>query len=182
MLNVFIDGGGNKLLGVEWYLGKFPEFDKVFVFEPNPLFHEEYADTEFILLKKAIWTKNCTLPFFISKDERQAHSSLIEEKLCRIEKTNFVPYWHDKPIDVECVDFGQWIRENINTEWNVTLKLDIEGAEYDVLNHMLKDGSLEYIDKLFVEFHNPHLGIEDEVHDKLVNALTEAGLPPHDWD
>ena len=48
--------------------------------------------------------------------------------------------------------------------------MDIEGAEYKVLDSIISDGSIEYIDKLSVEFHHkkyPEIASEQEYQDLL---------------
>jgi len=179
-LNIFIDGGGNWRRIVDRYL-KLATFDEVYVFEPNPMFHDSYDDSDYTLIKKAIWTNDGHLPLFISKDENQVASSLLEEKLCKV-NSKVVPYWHEKPINIECVDFGKWIKENISPEDRLTLKLDIEGAEYDVLWQMIDDDSIALVDELYVEFHLATLPNKENEQLLLIQALRECGLPPQEWD
>ena len=51
------------------------------------------------------------------------------------------------------------------------LKLDIEGAEFDVLDKMIEDGSIKYINELCGELHAEKIqrstSIEDELRSKL---------------
>lgn len=164
-LNVFIDGGGNHQNTVIQYLKDFPKFNRIYVFEPNPIFHSTYDN--FILIKKAIWTSNCNLPFYLSQDEGLIGSSLIKNKLSRIDSQLIPSYWRDKPIEVECINFSEWLKNNIKSYYKVILKLDIEGAEYDVLTKLLKDGTIKYINKLYVEFHV----VENKKSNKLIDEL-----------
>ena len=180
-INVFVDGGGNDCNTINKYLKKFHNFDKIYVFEPNPFFHDSYRNSNFILVKKAIWTSNCQLPFYVSKDDRQIASSLLEDKLCKV-NSEIKYFFHDETIQVECVDFGEWIKEHIQPHHNLTLKLDIEGAEYDVLWKMIHDGTIKYIQNLFVEFHLETVISKQSIHSKLIKALTDCGLPPQEWD
>lgn len=181
-LHVFIDGGGNLSNLQKNYLEKkFSRFNKVFVFEPNPLFYESYLDRKITFIPKAIWTKNYKMPFYISKDKRQVGSSLIKEKLCHV-KNKFIKDFYEKPIYVDCIDFSEWIFANIKPFYNVTLKLDIEGAEYDVLWHLINTNAIRYIKKLYVEFHRDHLKVKKNIHDKLIKKLDDIGLHPFNWD
>lgn len=180
-INVFVDGGGNYCSSVQRYLQKFPPFHKVFVFEPNPIFHESYKNSGFHLIEKAIWTTNSTLPFYISKDERQVASSLLEEKLCKV-NSKVQPYFYDNPISVECIDFSEWLFKKIKPNYNLTLKLDIEGAEYDVLWKMIHDKTIECVKQLFVEFHQDTIASKKETHQELIQELEKNGVTPHPWD
>lgn len=181
MKNIFIDGGGNNCKSVQKYL-RLSKFDKVFVFEPNPIFHESYVQSNFELIRKAIWIEDCVKLFYVSKDQNQVASSLIEEKLCKV-NSKIVPYWYEKPIQVECIDFSRWLLE-LSKEDNIsiTLKLDIEGAEFNVLRKMLDDGTIGLVDKLYVEFHSDTLPSKLEEEKKLIQELKNYGVPANDWD
>ena len=180
-VSILVDGGGNDCNGVRRYLSKFPSFHKIYVFEPNPFFHKSYEESDFILIKKAMWTSNCTLPFHISKDERQVASSLLEDKLCKV-NSEIKPYFYDEPINVECVDFSEWIKENIKPNHLLTLKLDIEGAEYDVLWKMIQDNTIKFVNQLFVEFHQDTVVSKRETHAELIKELKKIGITPQYWD
>ncbi|XP_070549562.1 uncharacterized protein [Ptychodera flava] len=54
---------------------------------------------------------------------------------------------------IPTVDLSQWIQRNVNKEDYVIFKLDVEGAEYGILRKMLKDGTFEWIDKFYGEYH-----------------------------
>jgi FkbM family methyltransferase len=184
---IFIDGGGNWRRIVDRYL-KLATFDEVYVFEPNPIFHESYEGSDYTLIKKAMWTEDGHLPLYISKDDNQVASSLLEEKLCKVD-SKVVPYWLENPVEVPCVDFSGWLKQTFYDDISfypvppdITLKLDIEGAEYDVLWKMIKDGTIEMISDLFVEFHLDTLPEKAETQMELIKALHAVGLPPQEWD
>lgn len=54
---------------------------------------------------------------------------------------------------VPCIDFAGWIETHCTKEDFIVCKLDIEGAEYQVLDKMNKTGVLGWIDHLYVEWH-----------------------------
>lgn len=179
--NVFIDGGGNLSSLQKNYLTKFfPNFHKVFVFEPNPMFYDSYKDRKLTFIPKAIWTENCKKTFYLSKDNRQVGSSLLSDKLCRV-NNKLIKDFSEKPILVQCVDFSEWLSKNVKPYYNVVLKLDIEGAEYDVLWHLIRENTIKYIKKLYVEFHLEHLPVKSKIHHELINKLKSIGLNPLDW-
>jgi len=53
-----------------------------------------------------------------------------------------------------CIDFGKWIKDNFSKDDYIVLKMDIEGAEHDILPHMIVDGSIYYLNLAYVEFHD----------------------------
>ena len=52
----------------------------------------------------------------------------------------------------QCIDLSDWVFKNVSKENYNILKIDIEGAEYPVINHLLDTGAYEYIDEWLVEF------------------------------
>ncbi len=56
-------------------------------------------------------------------------------------------------IEVDCIDFNKWMIDNLNKDDYIYMSMDIEGSEYEVFPHMIKGGSIFYIDSLEVEFH-----------------------------
>jgi hypothetical protein len=112
MNKIFIDGGGNWKKIVDRYL-TLSSFDEIYVFEPNPMFYNSYNKSNYKLIRKAIWIENSTLPFYISKDSNQIASSLLIEKFCKLNNDLIANYW-EKSIDVECIDFSEWIANNFN--------------------------------------------------------------------
>ncbi len=51
-----------------------------------------------------------------------------------------------RPV-IPTVDLSRWIRENTKKEDYVIFKLDVEGAEFDILKKMLAEGTFKWIDK-----------------------------------
>lgn len=176
-----MDGGGNSRQSVERYVNKIGNFHKIYVFEPNSFFSKSYENSNFIFINKAIWTKNCFLPFYLSKDERQIASSLLKEKLCKVD-SKIVPYFEEEPVLVECVDLSDWIEKNIKTHHRLILKLDIEGAEYDVLNKLIEEKTILKVKKLYVEFHPETVLSKKHDHHLIIEKLKKIGLLVQEWD
>jgi FkbM family methyltransferase len=60
----------------------------------------------------------------------------------------------DETVVVPSIDFSKWILENCNKSDYVVLKMDIEGAEYNVLEKVISSGAVALIDKLYIEWHS----------------------------
>ena len=71
--------------------------------------------------------------------------------------------------------------ENFNKEDHIVLKLDIEGAEYELVEKMEKDGSLEYITEIHGEIHGPKCGKGYEDDMKLIRSFKNQGLDIYAW-
>ncbi|XP_078676896.1 uncharacterized protein LOC144913790 [Branchiostoma floridae x Branchiostoma belcheri] len=81
---------------------------------------------------------------------------------------------------VPTIDLSTWIQENTNQEDYVIFKLDVEGAEYDILKKMLMDGTFKWVDKYYGEFHLNQAVKKwgKEKKKSLMNRFTRKGISP----
>jgi hypothetical protein len=100
------------------------------------------------VLNKAIWVSDGTLEFHMESDI-SGSNSLIKD-----------PKRDYKSITVESFDFSRWLEHSFSIDDYVILSMDIEGAEYEVLDKLLKDETIKYLDRLYVELH-PYLLVEE---------------------
>ncbi|XP_066266855.1 uncharacterized protein [Branchiostoma lanceolatum] len=84
---------------------------------------------------------------------------------------------------IPMVDLSTWIQENTALEDYVIFKLDVEGAEYDILDKMVKEGTFKWIDKFYGEFHDsfPIPGWSTQRKQDLRNTLKTHGISMLDW-
>lgn len=54
-------------------------------------------------------------------------------------------------LDVHAIDLAVFLEKYKDD--TILLKMDIEGAEFPVLEHLIKTGADKYINKLYVEMH-----------------------------
>ena len=64
---------------------------------------------------------------------------------------------------------------------HITLKLDVEGAEYQILNKMLEHGTFDLIEEFFVEFHWNKINLPEESHLEIIHELSKK-IVIQDWD
>jgi FkbM family methyltransferase len=55
---------------------------------------------------------------------------------------------------VKLIDFAAWLKEHVRFEDTVIVSMDIEGAEYDLMEHLITTNAIMWINHLFVEFHS----------------------------
>ena len=60
-------------------------------------------------------------------------------------------------VKVPCVDLSSWIKKSFDSEDYIILKLDIEGAEYDVIEKLCTDGTMDMVNELWGEWHYNHI-------------------------
>jgi len=158
-MNIYIDCGGWKGDTIEEYYNK--NF-LVIVFEPNSTYNCYYESFNIVPLNKAVWIYDGEIDFYIGTNYSGLGSTLFKDKITSNIKDV-------KPIKVPCIDFSKWILDNFNKDDRIILKMNIEGAEYPVLNKMIEDGSIKYINKLIISFHHHKITsiTEDEHYDLL---------------
>jgi FkbM family methyltransferase len=143
---VFIDGGAH-------FGESYTDFRKtnlysqysweIFAIEANPnLIARLPHAPRLTVINKAIWVNDGTLTFHMQSDTSGSNSLLK-----KFEGADA------KDITVQCFDFNEWVKRSFSPDDYVILTLDIEGAEFEVLDKMSKDGTFKYLDRLYVSWH-----------------------------
>ena len=175
MRKVFLDCGGHKATSVKMFHKYYPNAKQyeVHSFEANPHLHKFFKGEKTKLHKKAVWTHNGEVKFWIGRNALNQSATVIEGKTTG----NF----RKKPITVSCINFSQWIYDNFKQDDYIVLKLDIEGAEYDVLEQMIEEDSISYINALYIDWHYTKIPIDKSRHFTLLEALKDRDIKPLDW-
>ncbi len=157
-----IDCGSNIGVSVIWFKQNYPQA-KVIAFEPDKeIFNalkqnvERFGFTDIELNNKAIWISNDELSFVSEgglsgkiSDTGSNASNIIRVRAQRLKD------YLNRPVDF--------------------LKIDIEGAEYEVLKDCKEE--LKNVKYLFVEYHSAEN--QDQKLDEILQILTSAGLRYH---
>lgn len=171
MRKVFIDCGGHKGQSVRYFKETFRNADdyEIHSFEPNTQLHELLKRYGGKVYKEAVTTVDGRIPFYTAHQSQGATTVLGK-------KTAMIDY--DNPVKVPSVDLSKWIMDNFKIEDYIVLKLNIEGAEYEILKKMIRDGSIHFIDELYVEFHSTKIDGMQEEEDSIRKVLGKRIL---DW-
>ncbi|MCD1588403.1 FkbM family methyltransferase [Halomonas sp. IOP_14] len=174
---LFIDCGGYDGCSSLKFMMNNPEFDCV-TFEPNPTLWHYYKDAPTFLIKKAAYIHDDAVKFTLDNLDEDG-SSLIRNK--RIDYAGRVKNKAFPTITAQCVDIARFIQDCEPHYDRIILKMDIEGAEYDILDRLIEKKLLGNIDKLYCEFHWHKCGISKKRHDAIVQDV-EKEMPVLDWD
>jgi len=167
---VLIDCGFYKGNISRKYLERHPKL-VCYAFEPNDLLledsqpvREKYAD-RLHFSDRIVWV-NDDQPrqLWLASNSDMQGSSVYKTKK-RVSR---------KSVTKQTVDLSRFIRDTVSDDDYLILKMDIEGAEYEVLLKMIKDGTLKMVDELIVEFHAGKIRNRDRVkrmHERVVNFL-----------
>lgn len=157
-----LDGGSNIGLATLYWKQQFPDA-RITAFEPDPeVFQtlkknmEHHGCDDVILVQKGLWSEEGKLEFQPDGADAGHMASVTGSETDGdvVPVTRLVPYLDDR-IDM--------------------LKLDIEGAEVEVLCDAA--GHLGSVQNLFVEYHS-YVGKEQRI-DEILRVLREAGFRIH---
>jgi len=179
MKKVFIDGGAHEGESVDLFFKSYPDAQEyeIHSFEPNPDMHELLEKKRTILHKVGLWGGNEQKEFF--KGKFSEGSTFLKMKV-----SGKVDY--NNPIMVECVCLSEWIRGNFNRDDYIVLKLDIEGAEYSVLDDMINTGTIHWINELLGELHGTGpdgriRSLSKDIYYDMVKKLGDLNIELKDW-
>lgn len=176
MRKIFLDCGANEGESIKRFQKLFSnhqEYD-IFCFEPHGKSTKKFDQLPNItVINKAVWTHDGTVNFYLA-GASPAGSTLLKDKTTwKVSKT---------PMEIPCLDLSAWISREFKPKDHIVLKMNIEGAEYEVLEKMLADGTLTMIDKLYISWHFRKIpSITTKRHKKLIKAIKEAGHEILKW-
>jgi FkbM family methyltransferase len=178
MKHVLIDGGFRD--GV--YTGQYLKTHSpccVYAFEPFQFnvvnaatLSLTYPDCAIVPIDKALWVTEGVLYFYPAT--RIDGGSLIDGMKHKASV---------EPVRVPCADAATVMEEarRIYPEAAIHVKLDIEGAEYAVINHLLDKGQLRPCDELVVEWHTRQNHELRGAHDLLMARLELNDIKYVNW-
>lgn len=178
MRKIFIDGGANKGQSIEAFLAEWPNASEyeIYSFEASAgaeirqsLENIRKKHKNINIINKALWIEDTFKTFY---DDEKTSSSLIKEK----------PVAYKSAEMVETVNLSNWIKDNFVYSDEIILKLDVEGAEYEILQQMMEEGTILMVNVLLAEIHGSKCGksIEDSI--KLIKNLKSYNHDVYRWE
>lgn len=150
-------------------------------FEPNDRYVKCYDGfPRHSLIRAAVYDRDGSQQFYLDREDGDG-STLFRNKLTR-DNGGYGTLDTANPVKVRTIDLSQWVRRHTSWLDYLILKLDVEGAEYDILEKMVRDRTIRRIKHLFVEWHWQRVGITEDRHRKLLDALRRQRLPILEWD
>lgn len=162
---VYIDCGAHvgRILNV--FRSKHPEAE-FYAFECNPHFTNKNYGNNVNIIHSAVWTFDGTIPLYVNDQQIISESNSIFPDKTTGELNK------EKPIIVDCLDFNKWLLYKFDLSCCIHIKMNIEGAEYPVLEHCISGKSINLINFLYIQWHWEKIpSIGKARHDNLVQAL-----------
>jgi FkbM family methyltransferase len=189
--SLFIDCGSNVGQGYTYFKQFFiPKYFDAVLIEPNPncikIAKEKFRDIKNIeFLEAAVWVRKEKLKFFGLVEDSRGNTSTGGSIL---ENHNSVIYQADieKAIEVDALSFSDLLIEKHKKYKNIIVKMDIESAEYEVLQDLINKGTLQFINHIIIEFHSQFFQEADRLHykeyeSKLINEMKSKGTAVTMW-
>lgn len=181
-MKIFLDVGGNNGCSVKKFRQNYDKKSeyKIYSFEPNPIFYNCYSVFQnHSLIQKAAWIYDGNIEFFISKRQDSAGSSIYKDKIDPISQKSIIK---DNKTIVECIDLSNWIVNTFTDQDYIVLKMDIEGAEYPILQKMIDMKSIHMIDEIFIEWHYTKIpSISKKQHEDIIKNIP-TNIKILQWD
>lgn len=135
-------------------------------FDPWPRLVEgefELEGTRVVLQRKAAWIEEGEIEFARVRGLRGWDSTVMRDKNTRNEWSR-----PDAIIRVDCFDVSSWLR---GLPEPPIVKLDVEGAEFPILEKLVDDGTDALVAELLVEWHDDKMPDHAERRAELMSAL-----------
>jgi FkbM family methyltransferase len=179
MTKYFIDCGAHCGESILMAKQRFGEDTITLSFEPVPYLAKQlqdiHEDNDSVYIQNsAVWIEDTTKKFFIS-DMYTDGSSLL---------TSINNLKEDQYVEISCFDFSSWLKNTFSQDDYIILKLDIEGAEYEVLNKMIEDGTMSLINEFWGEWHDMKIE-DDHTHQlakKVYSHLKDNNIDFKEWE
>ena len=180
MRKIFLDCGAYNGCYVELFTKMYDDYEEyeVFSFEANTKLNDQIISTakkykfkNFTLINEAVWISS-GIKYFNGWE-------LVDPK----NDTDDINLTTGKSGgNLQTLDFSKFILDNFDKNDNIILKMDIEGAEYKVIDKMFNDDSLKYISKFYGELHGTKKRFNQEDSNKLFKQIYSNNLSMFNWD
>ena len=152
---LFIDLGAHEGDSIDKFYAQVDDakdYD-IYSFEPHPIAFEKLNEhiklrgyKNVTAVNKAAGTHNIILNLFAARMYEGRGSTLLRNKT-----TSKIDY--ENPIDVECIDFCNYLKYQRLCYDYIILKMNVEGSEYDIIRTLLNNHCVGLIDHYCVYFH-----------------------------
>lgn len=168
-MNFFIDLGSHYGYTIRKFIASRPYTPDfvIHAFECNPVI----TNTVFsqypkgvIVHKQAAWTYDGEISLYLNPNPTNQGASIYQEKT-----TNHLD--KDHPRKIPCIDFSEWVKNNVHVGDKVIIKSNIEGSEYPVFDKMISDGTLVLIHSLYLNRHWNKIGMTKEQDEAFLSRL-----------
>lgn len=202
-MKIFIDCGTHMFQGFKQFAEKY-NIDgewKCFSFEANPFTYERSQEVYKELIasgydithfNKAVYNTEGTINVNCSRDDGGPYAdghfsqgSNILSDPPDYDKTYHSGFtYQEEEVIVETINFSQFLKDNVSKDDFVVVKMDIEGAEFEVLPSLIQDESHQLIDDFYCEFHERFFEPTSKykkLKEQYKEVFKESGILVEEW-
>jgi len=166
MRKIFLDIGGWTGVSAEFFRNTHPqgrEFE-IFTFECDKRNIEiiKKKNIPVILIEKAAWVYDGTVNFYPANAGTKAGGTMYPAK-----KTGHVD--RNKFYKVPCIDIAKFVKQFEGCY--IVMKLNVEGAEYNIIPHLWESGLTHIIDKFYIQWHWDKIGLTKAEHERIASMI-----------
>ena len=162
-----VDCGANVGMTVLFFKAVRPEAE-VLAFEPHPVTFARLLETihsnclrDVHVENAAVGERDGTVAFYSHQADRGSLTGSLDRS-----------WGGDERLEIRTVRLSGWIREPVDF-----LKIDVEGAEYDVIDDLIATDAIRWIREAAIEYHE--LDTQPGRLTRMTNALEVAGFDIH---
>ena len=196
MAKIFFDCGTHYGEGLRQFSDMFQmnEEWKIHTFEANPVTYEVFKNRRLPHLGNniqaynyAVTTYDGEIDMYIESPDTEIRDTGQGSSIVSKDKWNpqdGILKFKEELVPVPCIDLSKFLELHTSEDDFIVMKLDVEGAEYDILDKMLEDMTLHRISHLFVEFHAKYFTNLQEMQLRefnLVQRIQREGINLHHW-
>jgi len=192
MKNIFLDCGTNICQGLVYFYnnGIINDTYEIHTFEPNSEGCKVKERIEEIkkqiplnitIYDSAVWIEDGTISF--NQEYAQSPNGEWDYAgvMSSIDGVGINPPGNKNKMTVPSINFSKFVSE-LPEDSNIICKMDIEGAEFQVLRHMIEEGTIKRIKKIYVEFHERYVETESvETEKELIKTISDLGVEINVW-
>ena len=155
---------------------------EVHAFEPhrdlyNMLLYKYKGNSKIKLHNQAVGAENTKMPFRVAPNESEYFLTFTQgASVCVFDALG--GYETVADYDTEVIDLCEYLQENIVNKGKrvYILKIDIEGAEWDLLEKIIQTKIYEYCDYIFCEEHSRFVQDGNQRLEKINNLINENNI------
>lgn len=192
MKNIFLDCGTNICQGLVYFYnnGIIDESYEIHTFEPNNKLCRVKERIEKIteqiplnikIYDSAVWIEDGEISFLQEYGVSPTGEIDPAGVMSAIDGVGiFTPGYKNK-MTVPSINFSRFVSE-LPEDSNIICKMDIEGAEFQVLRHMIAEGTITRLKEIYVEFHVRYVPTESlESENALIKQVADLGVKINTW-
>jgi FkbM family methyltransferase len=148
----------------------------VYAFEPDPVAFKKLVyrcrnKKNITCIRKGVWDKNATIQLYMHKESKEGETSFTVGSSIVADKINVDPA---KMQSIEVIDLVAFMLEQ--PKKIDLVKLDVEGAEIEILKRVLATEAYHLFDRMYVETHETKIPSQAKELELIKQEMKDKGV------